>query len=109
MGMLLCFCASAVALRITITTYVLDTPWWRRNRKVLRPVLFLSCLTPRFFRITRSHFCGFDQTHIHFGTPSKMAVVFSNLGLVMLFQDIPQLLMQFYIWLIWRNQGPKIT
>jgi len=59
-------------------------------------------------RITRAQIFGFDTTQIHFGTPSKMAVVFSNLGLVMLFQDILQVLLQAYVWLIWRNQGPKI-
>jgi hypothetical protein len=49
-----------------------------------------------------------DRTQIHFGTPSKMAVTFSNLGLVMVFQDTLQVLLQFYIWMIWSNQGPKI-
>jgi len=72
-------------------------------------VLFLSALSTRFFRITRSHVFGLDQTHIHFGTPSKMSIVFSNLGTLMLFQDIPQLFVQVYIWLIWRNAGPRIS
>merc|ERR1719502_827768 len=105
----LCFCINALSIRITITSYVQDTPWWRRNRKKLRTLLFFSCLTPRFFRVTRASVFSFDTTQIHFGTPSKMAVVFSNLGLVMLFQDILQTLMQGYIWLIWRNQGPKVS
>jgi hypothetical protein len=105
----LCFCINALSVRITITSYIQDTPWWRRNRKKLKTVLFLSCVTPRFFRMTRATIFGFDTTQIHFGTPSKMAVIFSNLGLVMLFQDIPQVLMQTYVWLIWGNQGPKIS
>jgi hypothetical protein len=105
----LCFCINALSVRITITSYIQDTPWWRRNRKRLRTILFLSCVSPRFFRITRAQIFGFDTTQIHFGTPSKMAVVFSNLGLVMLFQDILQVLLQTYIWLIWRNQGPKVS
>lgn len=104
-----CFCVNMVSLRITITIYIWDTPWWRRNRKRLRPILFLSCVTPRFFRITRANLSGFDATHIHFGTPSKMSVVFSNLGLVMLLQDVPQLLMHLYVWLVWRNQGPRVA
>lgn len=105
----LCFCINALSVRITITSYVQDTPWWRRNRKRLKTILFLSCVTPRFFRITRAQVSGFDVTQIHFGTPSKMAVVFSNLGLVMLFQDVIQTMLQAYIWLLWRNQGPKIS
>jgi len=98
-----------MAIRMTLTAHLIDTPWWRRNRKRLRTVLFLSALNPRFLRITRCSFCGFDQTQIHFGTPSKMAIVFANLGLVTLFQDIPQLLVQVYIWLIWRSAAPRIT
>jgi hypothetical protein len=105
----LCFCINALSVRITITSYVQDTPWWRRNKRRIRTVLFFSCLSPRFFRITRSSVFGFDITQIHFGTPSKMAVVFANLGLGMLFQDIFQVLMQCYVWLIWRNQAPKIS
>jgi len=107
--LLVCFCVSAVALRVTISTHILDTPWWRRNRRRLRPVLLLSAVAPRFFRLTRSNLFGLDVTHIHFGTPSKMAIVFSNLGMAMLLQDIPQLIMQLYIWLIWRNAAPKIS
>eukprot|EP00928_Gymnodinium_smaydae_P083738 TRINITY_DN6697_c0_g1_i2.p1 TRINITY_DN6697_c0_g1~~TRINITY_DN6697_c0_g1_i2.p1 ORF type:complete len:2550 (+),score=402.01 TRINITY_DN6697_c0_g1_i2:927-7652(+) len=107
--LLVCFCVNAVALRITITSYILDTPWWRRNRRRLTLVLFFSTLAPRFFRITRSNLFGFDITHIHFGTPSKMSVVFSNLGMISCIQDIPQLLIHFYVWLVWRNQGPRIS
>jgi len=107
--LLLCFVTNAMAIRMTLTAHLLDTPWWRRNRKRLRTVLFLSALNPRFFRITRCSFCGFDQTQIHFGTPSKMAIVFANLGLVTLFQDIPQVLVQVYVWLIWRSAAPRIT
>jgi len=107
--LLSCLCINSLAIRITITSYIMDTPWWRRNRKRLRPVLLVSILAPRFFRITRANIFGLDSTHIHFGTPSKMAVIFSNLGLVMLFQDIPQLLIHAYVWLIWQNQSPKIS
>jgi len=104
----LCFSINALSVRITITSYIQDTPWWRRNRKRLKTVLFLSCVAPRFFRVARANIFGVDITQVHFGTPSKMAVVFSNLGLVMLFQDILQIMLQAYIWLIWRNQGPKV-
>jgi len=104
-----CFCINALTLRIIITSYIQDTPWWRRNRRRMKSILFLSVFATRFFRITRSHLFGFDITQIHFGTPSKMAVTFSDLGMVMLFQDIPQLAVQAYIWLVWRNQSPKIS
>eukprot|EP00927_Polykrikos_kofoidii_P019048 TRINITY_DN18878_c0_g2_i1.p1 TRINITY_DN18878_c0_g2~~TRINITY_DN18878_c0_g2_i1.p1 ORF type:complete len:1971 (+),score=364.36 TRINITY_DN18878_c0_g2_i1:776-5914(+) len=105
----ICFCVNALALRITITTYIQDTPWWRRNRSRLRFTLCLSVVSPRFFRVTLSNIAGIDATHIHFGTPSKMAMVLSNLGLVCLLQDMPQLILHSYVWLVWRNQGPKIS
>eukprot|EP00930_Biecheleria_cincta_P083164 TRINITY_DN72788_c0_g1_i1.p1 TRINITY_DN72788_c0_g1~~TRINITY_DN72788_c0_g1_i1.p1 ORF type:complete len:2783 (+),score=391.35 TRINITY_DN72788_c0_g1_i1:96-8444(+) len=105
----LCFVINGVALRMTITTFILDTPWWRKNRRRLRIILLLSVFSPRFFRMTRSNIGNIDRTHIHFGTPSKMAVVFSNLGLATLMQDIPMLLVQLYVWLIWRNLAPKVT
>jgi len=108
-NLLLCFVVNAAALRITITTFILDTPWWRKNRKRLRTILIISVFSPRFFRITRSNIGSIDRTHIHFGTPSKMAVVMSNLGLTSLMQDIPLLLVQFWIWLVWRNLAPKVT
>merc|ERR1719335_1678635 len=38
-----------------------------------------------------------------------MAVVFSNCGMVMLFQDLPQVLLHAYVFFIWRNQGPRVT
>lgn len=38
-----------------------------------------------------------------------MAVVFSNLGLATLMQDIPMLLVQLYVWLVWRNLAPKVS
>jgi len=38
-----------------------------------------------------------------------MAVVMSNLGLTSLMQDIPLLLVQFWVWLVWRNLAPKVT
>jgi len=107
--LLLCFVVNAAALRMTITTYIVDTPWWRKNRKRLRLILLFSVLSPRFFRITYSHIGSIDRTHIHFGTPSKMAVVFAKLGLATLLQDIPLLLVQLYVWLIWRNLAPKVS
>lgn len=105
----LCFCVNVVSMRIIITSYILDTPWWRRNKKRLRLVLFLSTVSPRFFRITRSHIFGFDSTHIHFGTPSKMSVVFANMSSLCVLQDVPQILLQAYVWVVWRNQGPQIA
>ncbi|CAJ1387101.1 unnamed protein product [Effrenium voratum] len=107
-NLFLCFVVNAAALRMTITSYIIDTPWWRKNRKRLRIILLLSVFSPRFFRITNSRVGG-DRTQIHFGTPSKMAVVFAKLGLATLLQDIPLLLVQLYVWLIWRNLAPKVS
>lgn len=108
-NLFLCFVVNAAVLRLTLTSYIIDTPWWRKNRKRLRLILLLSVFSPRFFRITNSHIAAIDRTHIHFGTPSKMAVVFANLGLATLLQDLPLLLVQVYVWLIWRNLAPKVT
>eukprot|EP00434_Breviolum_minutum_P036886 symbB.v1.2.032697.t1/scaffold3960.1/size47443/3 len=38
-----------------------------------------------------------------------MAVVFAKLGLATLLQDIPLLLVQVYVWLVWRNLAPKVS
>ena len=108
-NLFLCFVVNAAVLRMMLTSYIIDTPWWRKNRKRLRLILLLSVLSPRFFRITNSHIGAIDRTHIHFGTPSKMAVVFAKLGLATLLQDIPLLLVQVYVWLVWRNLAPKVS
>eukprot|EP00434_Breviolum_minutum_P017162 symbB.v1.2.015149.t1/scaffold1124.1/size136573/15 len=69
-NLFLCFVVNAAVLRMMLTSYIIDTPWWRKNRKRLRLILLLSVLSPRFFRITNSHIGAIDRTHIHFGTPS---------------------------------------
>mmetsp|Transcript_1712 Transcript_1712/g.5961 ORF Transcript_1712/g.5961 Transcript_1712/m.5961 type:complete len:1611 (-) Transcript_1712:131-4963(-) len=80
--------------------FLVGMPWYEYHKHGvgMHAVFLLMYIQPQSVLVFQSRLFDVDLFNIHFGTPSKMNEVLSNVGCLCLLQDVPQLLLQFAVW-----------
>lgn len=92
--------------------YLVGMPWYEFHKHGVGLHLIFSIMyfQPQTATIFTSRLFNIDLFNIHFGTPSKMNEVLSKLGCLSLFNDIPQFLLQLYVWMeAGMNEAPAVS
>ena len=93
--------------------FLVSMPWYEYHKHGLglHFIFLLMYVNPQACSLFTSRLFDVDLFNIHFGTPSKMNEVLSNVGCLSLLSDVPLLLLKSWVYFLDTNglQAPKVT
>eukprot|EP00928_Gymnodinium_smaydae_P028017 TRINITY_DN21486_c0_g1_i2.p1 TRINITY_DN21486_c0_g1~~TRINITY_DN21486_c0_g1_i2.p1 ORF type:complete len:868 (+),score=217.44 TRINITY_DN21486_c0_g1_i2:425-3028(+) len=81
--------------------FLVGMPWYEYHKHGIgmHAVFLIMYAQPQAVSILQCRLFNADLFNVHFGTPSKMNEVLSNVGCLSLLNDVPQIVLQFVIWM----------